>query len=175
MKPFFIALTATLICAASFAQEIRQIYGTGGSVVGPASSTEVRSLGVAGEPAAGHISGAGIAHGSGFADFFAATGILLDAPYGPQLLPEEFAFPQNYPNPFNPSTTLEFALPRDSQVRLVIYDVLGRVVTTLVDASLPAGRYVHHFQSPGSLASGLYFAVFDAGDYHQVRKLMLLK
>jgi hypothetical protein len=164
-----------LCCATSFAQDVRQIYGTSSSVGGAVTVDNLRSRVIVGQSIVGEASGGAFGSGSGFGSAVRAADILLIAPENPDLLPEAFDFPQNYPNPFNPSTTLEFSLPRDSQVRLIIFDILGREVSTLVDASLPAGRYVHRFQSPGNLASGLYFAVFTAGDYHKVRKLMLLK
>lgn len=164
-----------LAAAVSLAQEIRQIYGTGGSVVGTASTTTVRNLGVAGQAITGTASGDDVSNRSGYAEFLQSAGILLDAPIGPRPLPEAFAFPQNYPNPFNPATTLTFALPQEVHVSLDIYDILGRRAATLIDQTIPAGEYKYVFQAPGGLASGLYFAVLAAGEYRQVRKLMLLK
>jgi len=57
------------------------------------------------------------------------------------MLPISFALSQNYPNPFNPTTTIRFELPKTSDVRIEIYDILGREVRTLVDGRFEAGRY----------------------------------
>ncbi|MGC8898535.1 MAG: T9SS type A sorting domain-containing protein, partial [Bacteroidota bacterium] len=56
-------------------------------------------------------------------------------------IPGSFALEQNYPNPFNPSTTISFDVPKQSHLRLAIYDVLGRQVKTLVDEEKNPGRY----------------------------------
>jgi parallel beta-helix repeat protein len=89
-------------------------------------------------------------------------------------LPEAFELSQNYPNPFNPSTTIRYALPSSSQVKLVIYDLLGREITTLVDEEQSAGW--KEVQWNGSaFSSGIYFYKLQAGDFVEVKKLMLLK
>lgn len=93
---------------------------------------------------------------------------------GTDLLPAEYALDQNYPNPFNPTTTIEFALPKDSNVKLVVYDVLGRVVSELVSGQLNAGKHKVEFNG-SNLASGIYFYSIKAGDFTSVKKLMLLK
>jgi len=89
-------------------------------------------------------------------------------------LPTEFALSQNYPNPFNPTTTIEFALPQNSNVKLVVYDVLGRVIEELVNSDLSAGYHRVNFNA-SNLASGIYFYSIQAGDYTNVKKLILLK
>lgn len=95
--------------------------------------------------------------------------------------PQRFALEQNFPNPFNPSTTIEYALPgfRSQgsgvrEVRMVIYDVLGREVATLVDATLPPGRYKVSFDG-SQLASGVYFYCLEAGESVLVKKMTLVK
>ena len=89
-------------------------------------------------------------------------------------LPTEFALSPNYPNPFNPTTTIQYALPEAVDVRLVIYNVLGQKVVTLVKSPQEAGRYEVVFEA-SRLASGLYFYRIEAGDFVQVRKMMLLR
>ncbi|OGU34476.1 MAG: hypothetical protein A2068_02095, partial [Ignavibacteria bacterium GWB2_35_6b] len=89
-------------------------------------------------------------------------------------LPTEFALNQNYPNPFNPSTTIEFALPQSSNVKLVVYDILGRTVASLVNCDLNAGYHKINFNA-SNLSSGVYFYSIKAGDFISVKKLMLLK
>ena len=92
----------------------------------------------------------------------------------PSLLPKEFYLDQNYPNPFNPSTTIKYQTPKDGQVRLIIYDALGRVVRTLVDEYKPSGRYSVEFEASG-LSTGTYFYSLKAGDFKSVKKMTLIK
>ncbi len=89
---------------------------------------------------------------------------------------EPFAFElsQNYPNPFNPTTEISGQWTADSQVRLVVYDVLGREVAVLADGRYPAGRYTFSFDG-ARLATGIYLCRLTAGQNTAVRKMMLLK
>lgn len=95
------------------------------------------------------------------------------------ILPKELQLDQNYPNPFNPGTTIEFSLQHGAAVSLDIINLLGRRVTTLMDQSLPAGRYSIIWdgtEADGApVATGLYFYVLKAGDQRQVKKMILLK
>jgi hypothetical protein len=89
-------------------------------------------------------------------------------------LPAGFALEQNYPNPFNPSTTIRYELPMAAEVRLSVYDVLGREVSVLVNERRGAG--VHEVRFDGSrLASGIYLYRLQAGSYVQTRKLALVR
>ncbi|MBM2841147.1 MAG: hemagluttinin repeat-containing protein, partial [Bacteroidetes bacterium] len=89
-------------------------------------------------------------------------------------LPKEFALDQNYPNPFNPTTRIEYAVPRESHVRLVIYNLLGQQVATLVDEVKSAGYYTVSF-SATEFSSGLYFYKMNAGNISFLKKMMLVK
>ncbi|MEK9137156.1 MAG: T9SS type A sorting domain-containing protein, partial [Bacteroidota bacterium] len=89
-------------------------------------------------------------------------------------LPKEFALDQNYPNPFNPTTNIEYAVPRESQVRLEVYNVLGQRVAMLVDEMKTAGYYKASFSATG-FASGLYFYRMTAGEVSFLKKMMLVK
>ena len=89
-------------------------------------------------------------------------------------LPGAFELMQNYPNPFNPQTTIRYALPQASVVKIEVYDVRGVRVQTLVDDTRPAGRHEVVFEA-GDLASGLYFCRIYAGGHTQIRKMTLLK
>mgnify|MGYP001627774361 CR=1 FL=1 len=89
-------------------------------------------------------------------------------------VPEEVFLAQNYPNPFNPSTTIPFGLDKDSDVSLVIYDILGRKVTTLIDTRLTAGRYSPKFIA-NHLASGVYFYRLITDSKVLVKKFTLIK
>ncbi len=88
--------------------------------------------------------------------------------------PSSFALWQNYPNPFNPTTQIQFSLAREQHVRLKVYDVLGKEVATLVDASKPAGIYSVRFAANG-LVSGVYFVRMRAGEFTQTRRLLLMR
>jgi len=94
-------------------------------------------------------------------------------------LPTEFAINQNYPNPFNPSTTIRYGLPEDSNISLVIYDVLGNNVQTLESGRRSAGWYnvVWNGQTNDGrmISTGIYFARIVAGDYNKVIKMLYLK
>ncbi len=74
----------------------------------------------------------------------------------PELSPENYVLYQNYPNPFNSSTIIKYDLPKPAYVRLIIYDVLGREIRTLVNEEKDAGRYEAEFSGEG-LPSGVYF------------------
>lgn len=89
-------------------------------------------------------------------------------------LPKSFSLSQNYPNPFNPTTTINYQLATNSHVTLKVYDLLGREVATLVNENQTAGYKSATFD-PHSLSSGVYFYRFEAGDYREAKKLILLK
>ena len=94
-------------------------------------------------------------------------------------IPQIFALQPNYPNPFNPSTTILYQLPVSSSVSLEIYDVLGQKVRTLIEQVQPAGfhRVMWDSRNEGGtqVAAGVYFYRLQAGDFVQVRNLLLLK
>jgi len=89
-------------------------------------------------------------------------------------LPQTTELHPAYPNPFNASTQISFALAHAAPTSLVIYDIQGRAVQTLVDQMLSAGLHTREFQ-PTASASGVFFAVLKAGDAYSVQKLLLLK
>ncbi|MCW8849690.1 MAG: T9SS type A sorting domain-containing protein, partial [Melioribacteraceae bacterium] len=100
--------------------------------------------------------------------------IVTDVEEMPSAIPTEFVLNQNYPNPFNPTTTIEFAIPKNSEVKIGVYDVLGRLVTELVNEDFNAGYYKVNFNA-ANLASGVYYYQIKAGDFVSVKKLVLLK
>ncbi len=89
-------------------------------------------------------------------------------------VPDGFELSQNFPNPFNPSTEIRFTVAKNSQVKLAVYDVLGREITTLVNETMPAGSYSATFNAPG-LSSGTYIYVLTAGDVRISKKMLLAK
>lgn len=99
----------------------------------------------------------------------------LNAP----VLPTAFALGQNTPNPFNPTTTIDFALPKASNVRVEVFNILGQKVTTLVDEYLSAGFKRVDWDGTDAtgraVASGVYLYKMTAGDFSETKKMMLMK
>jgi len=94
-------------------------------------------------------------------------------------VPQEFSLHQNYPNPFNPVTTINYDLPQQTHVNLMIYDILGREVVKLVSQEIPAGYQSviwntrNNFGQP--VSAGIYFYQFQTKDFVKTRKMVLLK
>ena len=94
-------------------------------------------------------------------------------------LPKEFALHQNYPNPFNPVTTIQYDLPKAAHVRLIIYDIMGREVATILNAEMNAGYQSiiwntrNNFGKP--VSAGIYFYHLQTKDFVKTRKMVLLK
>jgi YVTN family beta-propeller protein len=99
-----------------------------------------------------------------------------------EVVPTDFSLGQNYPNPFNPSTQVTFdipAAPGDVHVELLVYNMLGQVVNTLVNEMKSPGRYLLEWngkdQGGRTVATGVYILSFRAGAFHQARKILLLR
>ncbi|MCH7887032.1 MAG: T9SS type A sorting domain-containing protein [Candidatus Marinimicrobia bacterium] len=94
-------------------------------------------------------------------------------------LPTEFALRQNYPNPFNPSTTISYSLPTASDVKIVVYNLLGNEIATLVNGQQAAGYHNVEWNGrsdSGKLVStGIYFYRINADDFTAIRKMILMK
>jgi hypothetical protein len=144
----------------------RTFIGSGPYIVAPG---EVRTVGFA--LAAGASLDNLQAHADTARDLWKnsfVTGVTSDR------TPAVFSLSQNYPNPFNPNTVVSYQLPVVSSVRLVVYDLLGREVAVLVNEKKTPGTYEVKFDA-GGLASGVYFYRLTAGEFVQVRKLLLLR
>ncbi|NOS85787.1 MAG: T9SS type A sorting domain-containing protein [Ignavibacteria bacterium] len=89
-------------------------------------------------------------------------------------IPASFNLSQNYPNPFNPTTNINFAIPVNGFVKLVVFDMLGREVATIINNEMTAGSYVADFNA-ASLASGIYFYKLTSGDFTSTKKMILVK
>lgn len=89
-------------------------------------------------------------------------------------IPKTYMLHQNYPNPFNPTTNIEFQLPEQSNIRLAVYDILGREVEILVNAKLNAGTYNADWNAAG-YSSGVYFYMLSTDKFIQTKKMVLLK
>lgn len=94
-------------------------------------------------------------------------------------IPNNFIIRQNYPNPFNPSTTITFDLSEDANVKISIYDIMGRLIRVLVDQPMTVGSKMINWDGRddvGNIVSGgAYFYNLKAGDYNQTKKMILLK
>ena len=90
------------------------------------------------------------------------------------LLPTEYGLDQNYPNPFNPATTINYQLPENNQVSLKVYDILGNLVSTLVDQQMDAGYHSVNWDA-SQLASGIYIYRIISGSFVSTKKMILMK
>ena len=95
------------------------------------------------------------------------------------LIPETFALYQNYPNPFNPIAQIRYGIPEASVVNVIVYDVMGHEVTSLVNQRQDAGYHVISWDATNYLgdpvSAGMYFYSIRAGDFMETRKMILLK
>ena len=89
-------------------------------------------------------------------------------------LPKKFSLQQNYPNPFNPMTRIQFNVPKTGEVRIRVFDVMGREIKMLMNGKLDAGSYETVFDGNG-LTTGVYFYRMEAGDFIETKKMMLVK
>ena len=101
-----------------------------------------------------------------------SIGIGIDDPQNQ--FPDRYALSQNYPNPFNASTAFEYQLPRNSQVKFVIYDVLGKQVAILRDGLQTAGHHQVIWRAD-DLASGIYLYRLQAEDFIETRRMVIVK
>jgi predicted GH43/DUF377 family glycosyl hydrolase len=89
-------------------------------------------------------------------------------------IPEDYFLKQNYPNPFNPSTTIEFNLPKTSEVTLKIFNILGEEMATLISEKLPVGNYSYQWDAL-NLPSALYLYRLEAEGFVKTKKMILMK
>jgi hypothetical protein len=90
------------------------------------------------------------------------------------VIPAKFSLTQNYPNPFNPTTVITYSIPKESNVKLKVYNILGKEVATLVNSNQKAGEYNISFNA-AKLASGVYFYTISAGSFNSTKKMILMK
>jgi photosystem II stability/assembly factor-like uncharacterized protein len=89
-------------------------------------------------------------------------------------VPSKYSLSQNYPNPFNPTTKIKFAITKLSEVKIVVFDAMGREVQTLVNEKLQAGTYETTFDG-SQLTSGVYFYKISSGDFSETKKMLMVK
>jgi hypothetical protein len=87
---------------------------------------------------------------------------------------KSYALEQNYPNPFNPSSTIKFSLPKNNLVRIDLYNTLGQRVKTILNKQMRAGQHEVEFKAQ-NLASGVYYYKIEAGDFQDMKKMVLIK
>jgi len=136
--------------------------GTGGRIVVFGFGFEAINLPASAEEVMGRV--------IGYLDGSITVGVDVDPPG----IPAVFGLGQNYPNPFNPQTSIRFSIAADGPVSLVVYDLLGERVTTLVQEELAPGEYDRSFDATG-LASGLYFYRLTSAGSVATRKMMILR
>ncbi|HSP86873.1 MAG TPA: T9SS type A sorting domain-containing protein, partial [Ignavibacteriaceae bacterium] len=90
------------------------------------------------------------------------------------VIPDKYELLQNYPNPFNPSTEIIFSIPKEEELTLKVFDLLGHEVKTLVKGIYKPGSYKILFDG-SDLSSGLYFYELKTSGFHSVRKMVLIK
>lgn len=88
--------------------------------------------------------------------------------------PNQYTLEQNYPNPFNPTTKIKFSIPKESNVKLVVYNMLGQTVSTIYDGRLDVGTHYVEFNG-SSIPSGIYFYRLEAENFVKIKKMTLVK
>jgi hypothetical protein len=106
--------------------------------------------------------------------FFEPDAILIAKVEIEETIPQSYTLEQNFPNPFNPTTTIRYEIPRDAKVTIDVYNLLGQKIRTLVDEEHSAGVYQIVFTGE-MLASGVYFYRIQAGNYTEIKKMVLLR
>jgi hypothetical protein len=101
---------------------------------------------------------------------FSPTSVLNEA----GMTPNKYELVQNYPNPFNPSTTIKFSIPESGNVKVTVYDAIGRVVVTLTNNVYQTGSYKIEWNA-SSYASGIYFYRLESRNFNMVKKMVLVK
>jgi hypothetical protein len=90
-------------------------------------------------------------------------------------VPQDFALEQNFPNPFNPQTTISYSLAKPGNIKLIIYNILGREVETLINEQQLPGAYYLRWVADENLPAGIYFCRLQADNFVQTKKMTLMK
>jgi hypothetical protein len=107
-------------------------------------------------------------------DFLLRSNVVSVASSPDNAVPGDYVLSQNYPNPFNPSTTINFSLRKEGNVRLTVFDALGKRVAVVVNEFKPAGNYSVRFDGT-SLPGGMYIYRLEAGEFNYAKKFILMK
>ena len=146
----------------------QSVFGNGGI---PVSSAAYSINSTIGQAFIGKVQNASYQNDVGF---WYSTRVYVGIEAEDDLLPKKFELYQNYPNPFNPVTHIKYAVPKPSQVRIEIYNILGQRVRTLLNEEKPPGYYVVEFDA-SSLASGFYIYRMQAEGFVDIRKMIVTK
>jgi hypothetical protein len=140
------------------------------------SNNDFMSYSIAGLSTNGTNSNSGFLNSSGSMAFLSSVLLIIE---GKGLHPKQFMLYDNYPNPFNPITRINYDLPEDALVNITIYDMLGRIVKTLINSKLTAGFKSIQWNATNDagqpVSAGLYLYTIQAGEFRQTKKMVLLK
>ena len=170
---FVICFVYVLLTSYTGQAQYKIVHGTFGSGGGVSAGSGVSVHSIFGQAFVGMAQSDSYTVGSGFW-YAVQSSTITSVERMDDTVPREFRLDQNYPNPFNPSTTIRFAISRQAHVVLVVYDLMGRVVATLVDEQLATGEYTAVFDA-GRIASGMYLYRIQAGSHITTRRMILLK
>jgi len=144
---------------------------------GVSADANTTVISAAGEVLVGSVEAGDTRVGSGFLVIIRQQAIVAIEEGG--LLPVTFALHQNYPNPFNPSTTIQFDLPKATDIHIVVYNLLGREVARLVEQRLEAGYHQLVWngrdRNGREVPTGMYIVLMTTPEYRKSIKLLLLK
>lgn len=170
----FITCLMLVLLTSSYAHaQYKIVHGTFGSGGGISAGSEVSVHSTFGQSFAGMSQNDSYIVGAGFW-YAVQSSPVTSVERIDDMIPHRFRLDQNYPNPFNPSTTIKFAIPEQKHVILVVYDLMGREVATLIDEQLAPGEYTAVFDA-GGIASGMYLYRIQAGSHITTRRMILLK
>jgi len=146
----------------------RSVFGNGCGTMKSANHASVNTLG---QPLIGFCNNPSYYI---YLGFWYTVDILVAIPEVTDLLPKQFELFQNYPNPFNPVTHIDYALPKPSQVRIEVYNLLGQRISTLVNDHKPPGYYTVKFDA-SNLAGGYYLYRLQTQGFNAIKKMILMR
>ena len=160
--------------------QTKVVWSSFGSGMNLSADKSTTVISVIGEPLVGAQSGGSIVLSGGFVSYILGNGGISKASDLQSGIPLAYTLSQNYPNPFNPSTVIAYALPKRSEVRLRVFNILGQEVATLYEGEQPAG--FQRVQWNADVSTGVYIYMLEATSaehgsdrFVQVKKMMYLK
>ena len=181
MKQIIIMIFIPLLLASQLKVEAQNklayaVFGNGGSSVSNQNNNLYSTIG---QPIIGNINNTLYTNNIGFWYQYAETITDVEESWMFET-PREFELFQNYPNPFNPTTIIRYGLPKESSVKVIVYNILGEMVVQLVNATQKTGYYEVNFNA-SNLASGVYIYPIQSRtldgtkDFRSVKKMILVK
>ena len=171
-KVLLVLVICSLWCSSIDAQTTLASYvvGNGAAVI---TNSNHNLSATFGQPIIGNTSNTLHSNSIGFWYQYAATITDVEDRWMFEI-PKQFELYQNYPNPFNPTTVIRYGIPKESIVKLVVYNILGEMVKTLVENKQKAGSYEVNFNA-SNLATGIYIYRIQAGQFVETKKMVLMK